>query len=79
MGHTIHYLGVRGQIVVKQSSLTVCYVRFSQCIESIKKHNLLQHSLDFLAKEQNTKIIFNVLEGNYALCLLGKITGVDCQ
>ncbi|XP_022103880.1 ubiquitin-protein ligase E3B-like [Acanthaster planci] len=44
-----------------------------KCIESIKKHNLFKQSLDFLAKEQNTKIIFNVLEGNYALCLLANL------
>ncbi|XP_038059173.1 ubiquitin-protein ligase E3B-like [Patiria miniata] len=44
-----------------------------ECIVSIKTHNLFKQSLDFLAKEQNTKIIFNVLEGNYALCLLANL------
>jgi thiamine phosphate synthase YjbQ (UPF0047 family) len=35
-------------------------------------HRLFKKCIDLLVNEQSTKIIFNTLEGNYALCLLGK-------
>ena len=39
----------------------------------IEKHKILVKTTKLLNNEQNTKIIFNALEGNYALCLLGNI------
>lgn len=35
------------------------------------KHKILQKTITLLYNEQNIKIVFNALEGNYALCLLG--------
>ena len=34
---------------------------------------VFKRSNDLLSNTQSTKIIFNALEGNYALCLLGKL------
>jgi len=34
--------------------------------------------MDLLTNEQSTRIIFNSLEGNYALCLLGKCNYALC-
>jgi len=36
-------------------------------------NRVFKRSLDLLTNEQSTRIIFNSLEGNYALCLLGKL------
>ncbi|EEB13316.1 ubiquitin-protein ligase, putative [Pediculus humanus corporis] len=43
------------------------------CLCMIEKHKILVKTTKLLNNEQNTKIIFNALEGNYALCLLGNI------
>ena len=42
-----------------------------QCLALLMTHRVFKRSLDVLCNEQSTRIIFNVLEGNYALCLLG--------
>ena len=34
---------------------------------------ILSKSLNLLDTEQNTRIVFNALEGNYALCLLANL------
>ncbi|XP_033627556.1 ubiquitin-protein ligase E3B-like [Asterias rubens] len=44
-----------------------------ECLASVKTHNFFKQCLDFLAKEQNMRIIFNTLEGNYALCLMANL------
>lgn len=43
-----------------------------QCMNVLVSHRIFKHCLDLLTNEQSTRIIFNSLEGNYALCLLGK-------
>ncbi|XP_033112137.1 ubiquitin-protein ligase E3B-like [Anneissia japonica] len=44
-----------------------------ESITVLQSENLFKHSLDYLSLDQNTRIIFNSLEGNYALCLLSNI------
>lgn len=44
-----------------------------ECITAMANNNLLIRSLDLLNSEQNLRIIFNALEGSYALCLLANI------
>lgn len=34
---------------------------------------MFDKSLDFLSADQNLRIVFNTLEGNYALCLLANL------
>lgn len=36
-------------------------------------HSLLSKSLELLSSEQSMRIVFNTLEGNYALCLLANL------
>jgi adenosyl cobinamide kinase/adenosyl cobinamide phosphate guanylyltransferase len=42
-----------------------------QCLTLLVTNRIFKRSLDVLSNEQSTRIIFNTLEGNYALCLLG--------
>ncbi|KAK6625595.1 hypothetical protein RUM43_005894 [Polyplax serrata] len=42
-----------------------------ECLCMFNKHKILQKTITLLYNEQNIKIVFNALEGNYALCLLG--------
>jgi len=44
-----------------------------QCMTLLITNRVFKRSLDLLTNEQSTRIIFNSLEGNYALCLLGKL------
>ncbi|XP_026282026.1 ubiquitin-protein ligase E3B [Frankliniella occidentalis] len=44
-----------------------------ECILLLEQHSILQRSLDLLSIEQNLRIVFNALEGNYALCLLANL------
>ncbi|GIY67610.1 ubiquitin-protein ligase E3B [Caerostris darwini] len=44
-----------------------------ECLAIISDHEIFKHSLDLLASEQNTRILFNALEGNYALCLIANL------
>ncbi|KAJ1522162.1 hypothetical protein ONE63_002473 [Megalurothrips usitatus] len=44
-----------------------------ECINVLEQHSMLQRSLDLLCVEQNLRIVFNALEGNYALCLLANL------
>ncbi|XP_046391174.1 ubiquitin-protein ligase E3B [Ischnura elegans] len=44
-----------------------------ECVTTMTSHGLLVKSLNLLSVEQNMKIIFNVLEVNYALCLLANL------
>jgi len=43
-----------------------------QCMSQLVTHRLFTKSVHLLSHEQCTKIVFNALEGNYALCLLGQ-------
>jgi hypothetical protein len=36
-------------------------------------HKIFLRSIEFLSAEQDLRIVFNALEGNYALCLLGNL------
>ncbi|GFT97388.1 ubiquitin-protein ligase E3B [Nephila pilipes] len=44
-----------------------------ECLTILSDHDIFKHSLDLLASEQNTRILFNALEGNYALCLIANL------
>lgn len=44
-----------------------------QCLTTFEKHNILSKTINLLYVEQNMKIIFNALEGSYALCLMANI------
>ncbi|CAG2202036.1 UBE3B [Mytilus edulis] len=44
-----------------------------ECLTLLVTHRLFKRSLDLLSNEQSTRIIFNTLEGNYALCLLANM------
>ncbi|XP_046427763.1 ubiquitin-protein ligase E3B [Neodiprion pinetum] len=44
-----------------------------ECISALTSHNLFTRSLELLNSEQNLRIVFNALEGNYALCLLANL------
>lgn len=45
----------------------------SVCISSFITNNLFARSLELLNSEQNLRIVFNALEGSYALCLLANL------
>ncbi|XP_054008078.1 ubiquitin-protein ligase E3B isoform X2 [Hylaeus anthracinus] len=45
----------------------------SVCISSFITCNLFARSLELLNSEQNLRIVFNALEGSYALCLLANL------
>lgn len=57
--------------------LNVCFVYETidlfQCISLLVGHGLLPRSLDLLSSDQSMRIVFNTLEGNYALCLLANL------
>merc|ERR1719193_43275 len=42
-------------------------------LTTLTSANLFAKSLDLLSNDQNTRIVFNSLEGNYALCLLANL------
>ncbi|GLV32551.1 uncharacterized protein CBL_00739 [Carabus blaptoides fortunei] len=44
-----------------------------ECISVLVSHSLLSKSLELLSSEQSMRIVFNTLEGNYALCLLANL------
>lgn len=46
---------------------------YLQCISSFMTNNLFARSLELLNSEQNLRIVFNALEGSYALCLLANL------
>lgn len=43
------------------------------CLTMLITNRVFKRSLDLLTNEQSTRIIFNSLEGNYALCLLANL------
>ena len=47
------------------------YFLLLQCLVVLMQHRFFTKSVTLLSNEQSTKIVFNALEGNYALCLLG--------
>ncbi|KAK9513092.1 hypothetical protein O3M35_001362 [Rhynocoris fuscipes] len=44
-----------------------------ECIAVMESNNLLKRSLEFLSVAQDMRIVFNALEGSYALCLIANI------
>ncbi|XP_034250724.1 ubiquitin-protein ligase E3B [Thrips palmi] len=44
-----------------------------ECLTLIEQHSILRRSFELLSIEQNLRIVFNALEGNYALCLLANL------
>ncbi|XP_076363103.1 ubiquitin-protein ligase E3B [Tachypleus tridentatus] len=44
-----------------------------ECVTLLMNHDILKKSLQLLSAEQNTRVIFNALEGSYALCLLANL------
>ncbi|GLH04043.1 E3 ubiquitin-protein ligase Nedd-4 [Gryllus bimaculatus] len=44
-----------------------------ECVSSFVQHDVFAKALELLFVEQNTRIVFNVLEGNYSLCLLANL------
>ncbi len=65
---------VQVDICVGIISTAIIYTLFSclQCLAVLMQHRIFSKSVTLLSHEQSTKIIFNALEGNYALCLLGE-------
>ncbi|XP_067010981.1 ubiquitin-protein ligase E3B isoform X2 [Anabrus simplex] len=53
--------------------LTKGFYLIMKCITTFVSHDMFPRSLELLSSEQNTRIVFNVLEGNYALCLLANL------
>ncbi|XP_005112992.2 ubiquitin-protein ligase E3B [Aplysia californica] len=43
------------------------------CVATLVTHRVFKRCLDLLTIEQSTRIIFNSLEGNYALCLMANL------
>ena len=43
-----------------------------ECLELLITHRVFKRCLELRMSEQSTRIIFNTLEGNYCLCLMGK-------
>ncbi|XP_004930382.1 ubiquitin-protein ligase E3B [Bombyx mori] len=44
-----------------------------ESIAAYRTHSMFDKSIEFLSTDQNMRIVFNTLEGNYALCLLGNL------
>lgn len=47
---------------------------FVQCLVVLESADFLPRALELLSGEQDMRIVFNTLEGNYALCLLANLT-----
>ncbi|KAK7473434.1 hypothetical protein BaRGS_00035310 [Batillaria attramentaria] len=44
-----------------------------ECLELLVTHRVFKRCLELMTCEQSTRIIFNTLEGNYALCLMANM------
>lgn len=62
----LHILSVPA-LVLHLSSLA------PECLELLVTHRLFKRCLELMSCEQSTRIIFNTLEGNYALCLMANM------
>ncbi|XP_022906806.2 ubiquitin-protein ligase E3B [Onthophagus taurus] len=62
----IHILSVPG-LIQHLETLT------PECISKLVSHKIFPKSLELLASQQSMRIVFNTLEGNYALCLLANL------
>lgn len=58
---------------VRCFSIPVRFCVFLQSVSSLVSHKIFLHSVKLLSAEQDLRIVFNALEGNYALCLLGNL------
>ncbi|XP_072380057.1 ubiquitin-protein ligase E3B [Diabrotica undecimpunctata] len=45
----------------------------SECISTLANHKIFSRSLELLSSQQSMRIVFNTLEGSYALCLLANL------
>ncbi|XP_076061977.1 ubiquitin-protein ligase E3B [Oratosquilla oratoria] len=45
----------------------------NESLQILLSHELFRHVVEFVSSEQNLRIIFNTLEGPYALCLLANL------
>lgn len=48
-------------------------IHTQECMNTLITHRIFKRCLDLLTNEQSTRIVFNSLEGNYALCLLANL------
>ncbi|KAL3269178.1 hypothetical protein HHI36_008263 [Cryptolaemus montrouzieri] len=44
-----------------------------ECVNNMVTHKIFTKSLELLSSQQSMRIVFNALEGNYALCLLANL------
>ncbi|XP_050345337.1 ubiquitin-protein ligase E3B [Nymphalis io] len=44
-----------------------------ESMAAFRSHSIFDKCVDFLSSDQNMRIVFNTLEGNYALCLLANL------
>nr|XP_022345739.1 ubiquitin-protein ligase E3B-like [Crassostrea virginica] len=51
-------------------------VNSGECLNLLITHRIFKRALDLLTNEQSTRIIFNSLEGSYALCLLANLVNL---
>ena len=70
------FLSPNQQYQSTEGKLALCLGRV-QCSSQLVAHRVFTKSIHLLCDEQCTKIIFNALEGNYALCLLGQFTTIQ--
>ncbi|KAK2156726.1 hypothetical protein LSH36_206g00029 [Paralvinella palmiformis] len=49
------------------------FVMSQECLVLLMTHRLFKQCVELLCNEQSTRIVFNILEGNYALCLLANL------
>nr|XP_032513418.1 ubiquitin-protein ligase E3B [Danaus plexippus plexippus] len=45
-----------------------------ESMAAFRTHSMFDKCIEFLSADQNMRIVFNTLEGNYALCLLANLT-----
>jgi ubiquitin-protein ligase E3 B len=63
----ICYDGTVGAVLSVRTNLCL------QCTSVLVTHDVFTRSLELLSSQQNMRIVFNALEGNYALCLLANV------
>lgn len=49
------------------------YDTYFQSVVTLGHHNIFGRSLELLSSQQSMRIVFNTLEGSYALCLLANL------
>lgn len=64
--YLIHILSVPG-LVQHLDAMT------PECISVLINHRIFARTVELLSSQQSMRIVFNTLEGSYALCLLANI------